>query len=262
MAEFGIETVGSGKGKGFKLDKQTVWILAIAGTVILAFVTVMMNRRKSDEGEVVIDYGSYDDAPVGGMPSVTPSMLDQLRAETGAQLTQITQQTQEALARALQEQESRMSQLVSSTIGEYSRSLETMQYTFSQSISQLTQEMQTRIADFESRLVAYERERNTATNSDPNQEILRSIQDLTRKVEGISSKINTPAPAPKPSPKPLTPAPKPTVVTVKKGDTLWGIAQRTLGSGARWREIYEANKSKIKNPNLIYPGQQFVIPKK
>lgn len=262
MAEFGIEMVSGSKGKGFKLDKQTVWILAIAGTVILAFITVMLNRKKADE--VIVEYGSYDDAPIGGMPSVTPFMLEQLRAETGAQLTQITQQLQDALVNAFQEQESRMSQLVSLTIGEFSRSIESMQYTFSQSISKFAQEMQTRIADFESRLVAYERERNTATTFDPNQEILRSIQELTRKVEGISTKINTPAPtsAPKTTSKPSTTTSKQTVVTVKKGDTLWGIAERMLGSGTRWREIYEANKNIIKNPNLIYPGQKLVIPKK
>ena len=50
--------------------------------------------------------------------------------------------------------------------------------------------------------------------------------------------------------------------TVVKGDTLWGIAKRYYGNGARWHEIHEANKGKITNPNLIYPGQVFVIPDK
>jgi nucleoid-associated protein YgaU len=45
------------------------------------------------------------------------------------------------------------------------------------------------------------------------------------------------------------------------GDTLWKIAQRHLGSGDRWKEVYEANRATIgKNPNLIYPGQKLVIP--
>jgi hypothetical protein len=48
--------------------------------------------------------------------------------------------------------------------------------------------------------------------------------------------------------------------TVKKGDTLWGIAKMYYGSGAQYTKIYEANKDKIKNPNLIYVGQVFLIP--
>jgi flagellar protein FlgJ len=44
-------------------------------------------------------------------------------------------------------------------------------------------------------------------------------------------------------------------VTVKKGQSLWKIAEQILGSGAKWRDIYELNKAVIKNPNLIYPGQ-------
>ena len=42
---------------------------------------------------------------------------------------------------------------------------------------------------------------------------------------------------------------------VKKGDTLWKIAQRLFGDGERWREIYERNRNIIRDPNLIYEGQ-------
>lgn len=48
--------------------------------------------------------------------------------------------------------------------------------------------------------------------------------------------------------------------TVVRGDCLWRIAQRHLGSGFRWVEIYEANRDHIRDPNLIYPGQVFLIP--
>lgn len=48
--------------------------------------------------------------------------------------------------------------------------------------------------------------------------------------------------------------------TVKSDDCLWRIAQKFLGSGARYMEIYNLNKSKIKNPTLIYPGQVLTIP--
>ena len=48
--------------------------------------------------------------------------------------------------------------------------------------------------------------------------------------------------------------------TVVKGDSLWRIAQEKLGSGLKWKEIYEANKDKIKDPNLIYVGQELNLP--
>lgn len=48
--------------------------------------------------------------------------------------------------------------------------------------------------------------------------------------------------------------------TVKSGDCLWNIAKKLLGSGSRYTEIYNLNKDKIKNPNLIYPGQVLRIP--
>ena len=48
--------------------------------------------------------------------------------------------------------------------------------------------------------------------------------------------------------------------TVVKGDSLWRIAERELGSGLKWKEIFEANKDQIKDPNLIYVGQTLVIP--
>lgn len=56
-------------------------------------------------------------------------------------------------------------------------------------------------------------------------------------------------------------APKTSTYTVKKGDCLWNIAKKYLGNGARYSEIYDLNKSKIQNPNLIYPGQVLTLPK-
>lgn len=56
-------------------------------------------------------------------------------------------------------------------------------------------------------------------------------------------------------------APSGGTYTVVKGDSLWKIAASKLGSGSRWNEIYNANKSVIGgNPSLIYPGQVFTIP--
>lgn len=52
-----------------------------------------------------------------------------------------------------------------------------------------------------------------------------------------------------------------TTYTVVRGDCLWNIAKKFLGSGSRYMEIYNANKSTIgSNPSLIYAGQVFTIP--
>jgi len=55
-------------------------------------------------------------------------------------------------------------------------------------------------------------------------------------------------------------APKVKTYTVKSGDCLWNIAKKYYGNGAQYAKIYNANKGKIKNPNLIYPGQVLTIP--
>ena len=58
------------------------------------------------------------------------------------------------------------------------------------------------------------------------------------------------------------PAAEPVFHTVVKGDTLWKISERTLGSGARYNEIFEANRPMLKDPDKIYPGQVLRIPAK
>ena len=47
--------------------------------------------------------------------------------------------------------------------------------------------------------------------------------------------------------------------TVKKGDTLWDLAQQYLGDPFKWPEIYRRNQSTIQDPNLIYPDQVIII---
>jgi hypothetical protein len=47
--------------------------------------------------------------------------------------------------------------------------------------------------------------------------------------------------------------------TVKRGDTLWDIAQQYLGDPFKWPEIYRRNSATVQDPNLIYPDQLIVI---
>jgi nucleoid-associated protein YgaU len=54
--------------------------------------------------------------------------------------------------------------------------------------------------------------------------------------------------------------PKIATTTVSRGDSLWRISQLTYGVGTRYATIYKANRAQIRNPNLIYPGQIFVMP--
>ena len=51
-----------------------------------------------------------------------------------------------------------------------------------------------------------------------------------------------------------------TLVTVQKGFTLWGISRRNYGLGRLYVRIYNANTDQIDDPDLIYPGQIFVVP--
>jgi hypothetical protein len=54
--------------------------------------------------------------------------------------------------------------------------------------------------------------------------------------------------------------PKIATTTVSRGDSLWRISQSNYGAGIRYAVIYEANRNQIRNPNMIYPGQIFVLP--
>lgn len=49
---------------------------------------------------------------------------------------------------------------------------------------------------------------------------------------------------------------------ISRGDSLWALSRLAYGDGARFAVIYNANRAKIHNPNLIYPGQTFVVPQK
>lgn len=73
--------------------------------------------------------------------------------------------------------------------------------------------------------------------------------------EPATTAAETVAPATEPAP-----APVPVTITVQPGYTLWGIAKSEFGDGVLYVQVFEANKDKIGDPDLIYPGQVFTIP--
>ncbi len=56
------------------------------------------------------------------------------------------------------------------------------------------------------------------------------------------------------------PVERPATHTVKKGDTLWDLANTYLGDAYQWPQIYQLNKDLIKDPHWIYPDQVFKLP--
>ena len=84
-----------------------------------------------------------------------------------------------------------------------------------------------------------------------------------------NSKEATPAPAPEKKAEPApAPAPekkkasngRPVEHVVRTGDNLWKISKKYYGSGAKWKLIYEANKSAIKKQDFLEPGTVLAIP--
>jgi LysM repeat protein len=83
---------------------------------------------------------------------------------------------------------------------------------------------------------------------------------------GPAEKAEEPAPAPEPKryvePEPMpepAPAPESSSYEVNQGDHLWGISGSSYGNPYKWPLIYKANSDKIKDADLIYPGQVFEI---
>lgn len=50
------------------------------------------------------------------------------------------------------------------------------------------------------------------------------------------------------------------VYVVQKGDTLYRLARRFYNDQSRWREIWEANKTRLPDPNKLPVGMKLIIP--
>ena len=87
---------------------------------------------------------------------------------------------------------------------------------------------------------------------------LNAIVDDTNDIFPRSTTIVENVPQqPPPQPQPQNTQ---TTHTVKGGDCLWNLARRYYGKGSLYMKIFNANRDKIKNPDLIYNGQVLVIP--
>jgi LysM repeat protein len=97
--------------------------------------------------------------------------------------------------------------------------------------------------------------RFTNSAAKPAQGERMAANDDTRKADfsDVESGSSSTAPTSKPADTERT-------ITVKAGDSLSKIAKRELGDANKWHAIYEANKDRIKNPDLIYPGDVLTLP--
>lgn len=90
---------------------------------------------------------------------------------------------------------------------------------------------------------------------------LKQYKEYSTKTMKITIKQARPKPVATPVvTRPATTAPTTRTYTVVRGDCLWNIAKKYYGNGSQYTKIYNANRDKIKNPNLIYPGQVLTIP--
>ena len=98
------------------------------------------------------------------------------------------------------------------------------------------------------------------------------VLDNSKEAKPASAPAKKAEPAPAPAEKKAEPAPAPVPETkkasssrpvehvVRTGDNLWNIAKKYYGSGAKWKLIYEANKSAIKKQDFLEPGTVLAIP--
>lgn len=80
----------------------------------------------------------------------------------------------------------------------------------------------------------------------------REIEVASLKTKGVSVDASTGAVAGRVA--------APETVIIKQGDNLWRISRKLYGYGIRYSTIYQANRDQIRKPELIYPGQVFVLP--
>ena len=101
-------------------------------------------------------------------------------------------------------------------------------------------------------------------NKDP----LRAEADsLATQADELERRLAEARSAPPPPGRPRKPEPSGQApgdrYVVRAGDSLWKISAKSevLGEATQWNRLYRANKTRIRNPDRIYPGQEIQIPR-
>ncbi len=81
-----------------------------------------------------------------------------------------------------------------------------------------------------------------------------------RRTAASRSRIETPFQRDFPAAAAADGAARPATITVQPGNNLWTLARLHYGAGVLYTQIYTANRDLIRDPELIYPGQIFVLP--
>jgi nucleoid-associated protein YgaU len=104
-------------------------------------------------------------------------------------------------------------------------------------------------------------ERIDAATGAPSAQATIAIERLIPKPPEVAAKEAAPKPgSPGSAATSVAAAEDKDVYTIRRGDTLWAIAKRYLGSGLRYPTIFQRNRETINNPNLIHPEQQVKVP--
>ena len=90
--------------------------------------------------------------------------------------------------------------------------------------------------------------------------IYRLRIDALREDGTVASRIETPFQRDFPAPPPSDGSGRPATITVQPGNNLWTLARTHYGAGVLYTQIHTANAELIRDPELIYPGQIFVLP--
>jgi LysM repeat protein len=101
-------------------------------------------------------------------------------------------------------------------------------------------------------------ERIDAATGAPSAQASVAIERLVPKPPEVAAKEAAPKPGSPPTS--MVTAENKDVYTIRRGDTLWAIAKRYLGSGLRYPTIFQSNREVINDPDLILPQQQVKVP--
>ena len=94
----------------------------------------------------------------------------------------------------------------------------------------------------------------------PDQRVVPGIYTLRADQVGTDGSVVARAETPFQRTAPLAGLPDNRRIVVQPGNNLWRLARNIYGQGLQYTVIYQANRSQIRNPDLIYPGQVFVLP--